>query len=81
MQDFTRRTLLQGGTALAATGMLTGPALFEFAKAWAQSSPWKAEQGAKLTVKAASCKTGQEYVRVIELTKPGQTRMKKEACA
>ncbi len=36
MQDFTRRTLLQGGTALAATGMLTGPALFDFAKAWAQ---------------------------------------------
>src|SRR6202035_4344004 len=48
--DFTRRTLLQGGTALAATGALTGPALFDFAKAWAQSAPWKAEQGAKLTV-------------------------------
>jgi multiple sugar transport system substrate-binding protein len=50
MQDFTRRALLQGGTALAATGALTGPALFEFAKAWAQESPWKAETGAKLTV-------------------------------
>ena len=50
MQDFTRRSLLQGGTALAATGMLTGPALFDFAKAWAQSAPWKAEPGAKLTV-------------------------------
>src|SRR5260370_42490021 len=50
MQDFTRRTLLQGGTALATAGALTGPALFEFAKAWAQSAPWKAEQGAKLTV-------------------------------
>src|SRR5256886_8503357 len=50
MQDFTRRTLLQGGTALAATGALTGPALFDFAKAWAQSAPWKAEKGAKLTV-------------------------------
>ncbi|MFB6449650.1 ABC transporter substrate-binding protein [Bradyrhizobium tunisiense] len=50
MQDFTRRTLLQSGTALAATGMLTGPALFDFAKAWAQSAPWKAEPGAKLTV-------------------------------
>ena len=50
MQDFTRRTLLQGGTALAATGALTGSALFDFAKAWAQASPWKAEKGAKLTV-------------------------------
>src|SRR5260370_19172518 len=50
MQDFTRRTLLQGGTALATAGALTGPALFEFAKAWGDTSPWKAEQGAKLTV-------------------------------
>ena len=52
MQDFTRRTLLQGGTALAAAGALTGPALLEFAKAWAQTAPWKAEKGAKLTVPA-----------------------------
>ena len=50
MQDLTRRTLLQGGTALAAASALTGPALFEFAKAWADTSPWQAEQGAKLTV-------------------------------
>src|SRR5437016_4212965 len=50
MHDFTRRTLLQGGTALAAAGVLTGPALLEFAKAWAQAAPWKAEPGAKLTV-------------------------------
>src|SRR6201993_5188286 len=50
MNDFTRRSLLQGGTALAAAGALTGPALLEFAKAWAQTSPWKAEPGAKLTV-------------------------------
>src|SRR3979490_990596 len=50
MQEFTRRAVVQGGTALAAAGALTGPALFEFAKAWAQSAPWKAEQGAKLTV-------------------------------
>jgi len=45
MHDFTRRSLLQGGTALAAAGALTGPALLEFAKAWAQTSPWKAEAG------------------------------------
>src|SRR5437879_10318473 len=50
MNDLTRRSMLQGGTALAATGALTGPALFDFAKAWAQSAPWKAEKGAKLTV-------------------------------
>src|SRR5437763_2579480 len=50
MHDFTRRSLLQGGTALATAGALTGPALLEFAKAWAQSAPWKAEPGAKLTV-------------------------------
>jgi multiple sugar transport system substrate-binding protein len=50
MHEFTRRALLQGGTALTAAGMLTGPALFDFAKAWAQTAPWKAEQGAKLTL-------------------------------
>src|SRR6202171_6361266 len=50
MHDFTRRSLIQGGTALAAAGALTGPALLDFAKAWAQTAPWKAEPGAKLTV-------------------------------
>src|SRR3979409_2069656 len=50
MHDLTRRSVLQGGTALAAAGALTGPALLEFAKAWAQTAPWKAEKGAKLTV-------------------------------
>src|SRR5437763_14615520 len=50
MKDFTRLTILQGGTALAAAGALTGPALLDFAKAWAQTAPWKAEPGAKLTV-------------------------------
>src|SRR5262252_6155134 len=50
MQDFTRRALLQGGTALAATGALTGEALLNFAKAWAADSPWKPEPGAKLTL-------------------------------
>jgi ABC-type glycerol-3-phosphate transport system substrate-binding protein len=50
MNEFTRRSLLQGGTALAAAGALTGPALLDFAKAWAQEAPWKPEAGAKLTV-------------------------------
>jgi len=46
--DFDRRRLLQGGVAAAA--LLTGDQLFNFAKAWAQTAPWKAEPGAKLTV-------------------------------
>jgi multiple sugar transport system substrate-binding protein len=50
MTDFTRRTLVQGGTALAAAGALTGPALLDFAKAWAQNAPWKPEKGAKLAM-------------------------------
>src|ERR1700759_3776378 len=50
MHDFTRRSVIKGGTALAAASALTGPALLEFAKAWAQASPWKAETGAKLTM-------------------------------
>src|ERR1700744_2725215 len=50
MHDFTRRSLIQGATALTAAGTLTGPALLEFAKAWAQTAPWKAEKGAKLTL-------------------------------
>jgi len=50
MQDFTRRALLQGGTALATAGALTGPALLDWAKAWAADAPFKAEQGAKLTL-------------------------------
>lgn len=50
MTDLTRRGLLQGATAVGAAGALTGPALIEWAKAWAQASPWKAEPGAKLTV-------------------------------
>ena len=37
MHELTRRTMIQGGTALGAAGALTGPALFDFAKAWAQT--------------------------------------------
>src|SRR5258708_9622361 len=50
MNEFTRRALLQGGTALTAAGMLTGPALFDVGRAWAAESQWKAEPGAKLTM-------------------------------
>ena len=59
MTTFTRRTLVKGGTALAATGALTGPAVLDWAKAWAQTAPWKPEKGAHaahaaLSVKASS---------------------------
>src|SRR5258707_910468 len=50
MTTFTRRTLVKGGTALAAAGALTGPALLDWAKAWAQNAPWKPEKDAKLSM-------------------------------
>jgi multiple sugar transport system substrate-binding protein len=50
MTMIDRRTMLQGGTALAAASMLSGEALLDYARAWAQASPWKPESGAKLTV-------------------------------
>jgi multiple sugar transport system substrate-binding protein len=50
MTMFTRRALVKGGTALGAAGALTGPALLDWAKAWAQNAPWKPENGAKLSM-------------------------------
>jgi multiple sugar transport system substrate-binding protein len=50
MTNFTRRTLLQGTTATAAAGALTGPAFLDWAKAWAQEAPWKPEAGAQLSM-------------------------------
>src|SRR6202171_2664926 len=50
MTTFTRRTLMQGGTAVAATGALAGSGLVEWAKAWAQAAPWKPEKGAQLSL-------------------------------
>jgi len=50
MTTFTRRTLMQGGTAVAATGALAGSGLVEWAKAWAQAAPWKPEKGAQLSM-------------------------------
>ena len=46
MTDFSRRTPRQGrhGTG-GATGALTAPALLDWAKAWAQTAPWKPEAG------------------------------------
>jgi len=50
MTMLNRRTLVQGGTALAATGALAGSGLLEWAKAWAQAAPWKPEQKAQLSL-------------------------------
>jgi multiple sugar transport system substrate-binding protein len=50
MTLLTRRTLVKGSTALAATGALAGSGLTEWAKAWAQTAPWKPEKGAQLSM-------------------------------
>jgi multiple sugar transport system substrate-binding protein len=50
MTAHTRRTLVKGGTTLAAAAALTGPSLFEWAEAWAQTAPWKPEKGAQLSL-------------------------------
>ncbi|HEX6001561.1 MAG TPA: extracellular solute-binding protein [Hyphomicrobiaceae bacterium] len=47
MSNFTRRTFLQGTTAAAA---LAGSGLVDWAKAWAQTAPWKPEAGASLSM-------------------------------
>jgi multiple sugar transport system substrate-binding protein len=46
----TRRTVIKGGMALATAGALTGPALLEWAKAWAQTTAWRPEKGAQLSL-------------------------------
>jgi len=50
MDHFTRRALVKGGTALGAASALSGPALLDWAKAWAQEAKWKPEKGAKLSM-------------------------------
>src|SRR5215471_5222294 len=50
MSYLTRRTLVKGGTAVAAASALSGPALLEWSKAWAQNAPWKPEPGAQLSM-------------------------------
>src|SRR5919201_2207668 len=50
MTILTRRALVKSGTALAAAGALAGPALLEWARAWAQTAPWKPEPGAQLSM-------------------------------
>jgi multiple sugar transport system substrate-binding protein len=47
MMDLTRRTFVQGSAAAA---MLSSSAFFDWAKAWAQTAPWKPEKGAKINL-------------------------------
>lgn len=47
----TRRSVLKGGAAtIAAAAMTSADQLLNFAHAWAQSAPWKAEKGAKINL-------------------------------
>jgi multiple sugar transport system substrate-binding protein len=48
--NLTRRTVINGGTALATAGTLTGSGLLAWTKAWAQGAPWKPERNAQLTL-------------------------------
>jgi multiple sugar transport system substrate-binding protein len=48
MTNLTRRMFVKSGTAVTAAGALTGPALLEWARAWAQAAPWRPEKGAQL---------------------------------
>jgi multiple sugar transport system substrate-binding protein len=50
MTRVSRRALLQGSSAVAATTALSGAGLVDWAKAWAQSAPWKPEAGASLSM-------------------------------
>jgi hypothetical protein len=50
MAMITRRTLMQGGTVLTATGALSGYGLTEWPRAWAQVAPWKPEKDAQLSI-------------------------------
>jgi multiple sugar transport system substrate-binding protein len=52
MADFLtdRRSLLKGATMLAAAATMSSEELFNMAKAWAQTSQWKPEAGAKVNL-------------------------------
>jgi multiple sugar transport system substrate-binding protein len=50
MISLTRRALVGSGTTAAAAGALCGPALLEWASAWAQTAPWQPERNAQLSL-------------------------------
>lgn len=45
---FNRRGLMTGSAAIAGAGILAGSGLGQWARAWAQTAPWKPEAGATL---------------------------------
>jgi multiple sugar transport system substrate-binding protein len=47
MKDLSRRTFVQASTAAA---ILSSSSFFDWAKAWAQTAPWKPEAGAKINL-------------------------------
>ncbi len=50
MTKLTRRSALKGGAGLLGAGALAGSGLTDFAKAWAQTAPWRPEAGATLNL-------------------------------
>ncbi|NJS14871.1 MAG: extracellular solute-binding protein [Sphingopyxis sp.] len=50
MTNLTRRSALKGGAGLMGAGALAGSGFGDFAKAWAQTAPWKPEAGATLNL-------------------------------
>jgi multiple sugar transport system substrate-binding protein len=50
MTNLTRRTLVNGGAALATVGAFARPSLLEWAKAWAETALWRPERGAQLAM-------------------------------
>ena len=50
MTHLTRRIFVKSGTAAGAAAAMAGPALLDWAKAWAQTAPWKPERGAQLSL-------------------------------
>jgi len=50
MTNLTRRSLFKGAAGLGGAAMLTGSGLTEWAKAWAQESPFRPEKDAKISL-------------------------------
>jgi multiple sugar transport system substrate-binding protein len=50
LQHLNRRSLLKGSMAAATLAALSASELFNFASAWAQTSQWKPEPGAKINL-------------------------------
>jgi multiple sugar transport system substrate-binding protein len=56
--NLTRRTLVKDSAAFVTAGALTGPGLLEWAKARAQTVPWKSENGATIKIGGLMARPG-----------------------